>query len=219
METGETGVLNCSVINSCRTKFACSPVQDYKYEPEGDFCITARSRHMLCNPDSGILANFSCGIGNPEIWNPEFSSRNLESHLRLKFAVFKNKEFAHQTDLEPVTDKMSKKYISLKKKKLDLLQHLKVCSYFDYFRFMYFFSLYHLCLAGFLITLSPNGPFASDRFFRPKTISEVAILKTNSATIAFFLLLLSLSSLFLFLLSSCFVTMILELLGLKKPAF
>ena len=70
---------------------------------------------MLCNPDSGILANFACGIGNPEIWNPEFSSRNLESHLRLKFAVFKNKEFAHQTDLEPVTDKMSKKYISLKK--------------------------------------------------------------------------------------------------------
>ena len=53
--------------------------------------------------------------------------------------------------------------------------------------------------------------------------SKVAILKTKSVTITFFLLPLSLSSLFLFLflflLSFSFVTMILELLGLKKPAF
>ena len=51
--------------------------------------------------------------------------------------------------------------------------------------------------------------------------SKLAILKTKSVTIAFFLLPLSLSSLFLFLflLSFSFVTMILELLGLKKPAF
>ena len=175
---------------------------------------------MLCNPDSGILANVSCGIGNPEIWNPEFSSRNLESHLRLKFAVFKNKEFAHQTDLEPDTDKMSKKYVSLKK--VGPIVASKSMFLLWLFSFhVFYFPLYHICLAGFLITLSPNGPFASDSFFRPKTISEVAILKTNSATIAFFLLLLSSSSLFLFLflLSSSFVTMILELLGLKKPAF
>ena len=177
---------------------------------------------MLCNPDSGVLANVSCGIGNPEIWNPEFSSRNLESHLRLKFAVFKNKEFAHQTDLEPVTDKMSKKYISFKKKKVGPIVASKSMFFLWLFSFHVFFFPFIIYVSpGFLITLSPNGPFASDRFFRPKTISEVAILKTNSATIAFFLLLLSSSSLFLFLflLSSSFVTMILELLGLKKPAF
>ena len=68
----------------------------------------------------------------------------------------------------------------------------------------------YICLAGFLITLSPNGSFVSNSFFRPKTISKVAIIKTKSATIAFF---------FLFLLSFSFVTMILELLGLKKHAF
>ena len=170
---------------------------------------------MLCNPDSGILANFSCGIGNPEIWNPEFSSRNLESHLRLKFAVFKNKEFAHQTDLEPVTDKMSKKYISLKK--VGPIVASKSMFLLWLFSFhVFFFPLYHICLAGFLITLSPNGPFASNSLKYKE-----AILKTKSAIIAFFLLLLSSSSLFLFLflLSSSFVTMILELLGLKKPAF
>ena len=44
----------------------------------------------------------------------------------------------------------------------------------------------YICLAGFLITLSPNGLFVSNSFFRPKTISKVAIIKTKSATIAFF---------------------------------
>ena len=48
-------------------------------------------------------------------------------------------------------------------------------------------------------------------------ISKVAIIKTKSATIAFFLLLLSFYSLSLFLLSFFFVSVILELLGLKKP--
>jgi len=43
-----------------------------------------------------------------------------------------------------------------------------------------------LHLAGFFITLSPSGPFASNSFFRPKTISRVAIIKTSSTTIAFF---------------------------------
>ena len=69
-------------------------------------------------------------------------------------------------------------------------------------------------LAVFLTTLSPNRPFASNSFFRPKTIFKEAIIKTNSATIAFF------SPFFLLLtLSFSFVTMILELLGLKKRAF
>ena len=48
-------------------------------------------------------------------------------------------------------------------------------------------------------------------FFRPNNISKVTIIKkTKSATIAFFLLLLS---------SFLFVSVILELIGPKKPAF
>ena len=47
-------------------------------------------------------------------------------------------------------------------------------------------SAIYIYLAGFLKTSSPNGPFASNSFFRPKTISKVAIIKTKSATIAFF---------------------------------
>ena len=72
-------------------------------------------------------------------------------------------------------------------------------------------------LTGFLKTSSPNGPFASNRVFRlktTKTVSKVAIIKTKRATISFFLF----SSLFLFLLSSSFVVVIVELLGLKKHA-
>ena len=41
-------------------------------------------------------------------------------------------------------------------------------------------------LAGFLKTLSPSGPFTSDSVFWPKPNSKVAIIKTKSATIAFF---------------------------------
>ena len=66
-------------------------------------------------------------------------------------------------------------------------------------------------LTGFLITLSPIRPFASNSFF---FISKVAIIKTKSVTLLFFF-----SSLFLFLLSFSFVTVILELLALKKLAF
>ena len=55
-------------------------------------------------------------------------------------------------------------------------------------------------------------------FFRPKTISKVAIVNTKSATIDFSLLLLSSSSLFLLLISFSFVRVILEQIGLKKPA-
>ena len=72
-------------------------------------------------------------------------------------------------------------------------------------------------LTGFLKTSSPNGPFASNRVFglkTTKTVSKVAIIKTKRATIAFFLF----SSLYLFLLSFSFVSVIVELLGLKKHA-
>lgn len=58
-----------------------------------------------------------------------------------------------------------------------------------------------LHLAGFLKTVSPNGPVSSNCVSRPKIISKVAMMKTTSAAMLFPLLLLSLSSLFLFLLS------------------
>ena len=61
--------------------------------------------------------------------------------------------------------------------------------------------------------------FWVEHLFRPNTISRVAIIKTTSTKIVFCLLLLSFSSLFLFLLSFSLVTMILKLLRLKKPAF
>ena len=60
----------------------------------------------------------------------------------------------------------------------------------------------NVLLAGFLKTLSQNGPFASNSLFRPKTISNVAIIKTKSTTFAFFssppFLLLALSFFFSF---------------------
>ena len=67
--------------------------------------------------------------------------------------------------------------------------------------------------------LSPNGPFASNSFFRPKTISKVAIIKPRVQRLLFFFssppfLLLALS-----FIPFSFVTVILELLGLKKRAF
>ena len=36
-----------------------------------------------------------------------------------------------------------------------------------------------------VFTVPPNGLFVPNKFFRPKTISKVAIIKTTSATIAF----------------------------------
>ena len=69
----------------------------------------------------------------------------------------------------------------------------------------------YVCLAGFLRTLSPNGPFAPNSFFRPKTISKVAIIKTRVKPLFFF---------FFFSFPSprsfSFVTMILELFGLRR---
>ena len=41
-------------------------------------------------------------------------------------------------------------------------------------------------LARFLKTVPANRPFVSNSFFRPTTISKVAIIKAKSATIAFF---------------------------------
>ena len=44
--------------------------------------------------ESGILENLACGIQNPRHWNPEYSSKNLESHgsleLRIQFSVTKS---------------------------------------------------------------------------------------------------------------------------------
>ena len=83
--------------------------------------------------------------------------------------------------------------------------------------FIYFF----VCIISRILKkLSPNGPFASNSFFRPKTISKVAIIITKIVTIAFFssppFLLLALSfSPFLFLRYCDFGAV----LGLKKPAF
>ena len=57
-------------------------------------------------------------------------------------------------------------------------------------------------------------------FFGQKLLFKLAIMKTKSATIAFFLFsAFPFFSLFLFLLSFSFVTVILELFGLKKPSF
>ena len=72
---------------------------------------------------------------------------------------------------------------------------------------------WHIYLAGFSITLSPNGQDflrATEVFFQ--SISKVAIVKTKNATF---------SSLFLFLLSFSFLTVIFELLRFKtrKPTF
>ena len=60
-------------------------------------------------------------------------------------------------------------------------------------------SKIYMYLAVFLKMLPPGGPFRSNSFFRPKTMSKVAFKKTKSAT-HFSLLLLSSSSLFLSLL-------------------
>ena len=94
----------------------------------------------------------------------------------------------------------------------EFCQSFKVC------HFKVHTSLSHLAsmllisqdlLAGFLITLLQNGPFASNSFFRPKSITKVAITKTKSAKsiivffsfLPFLLLTLSFSPfLFLFLL-------------------
>ena len=68
-------------------------------------------------------------------------------------------------------------------------------------------------LAAVLKTLPPNGPFASNSFFRPKTILKVAIIKIQSATTAFF----SSSSFFLVALSFSFVSIVITFAAYQAP--
>ena len=42
---------------------------------------------MKGNLVSGIKENFAIGIRNPGFWDPEFNSRNLESHQRLESRI------------------------------------------------------------------------------------------------------------------------------------
>ena len=79
----------------------------------------------------------------------------------------------------------------------------------------------YIHLAGFFQTLSPNEPFASNSFFRPEISLQSSHPEktTRVQPLLFSLLHLSFSSLFVFLLSFSFVTVILELFGLTKPYF
>ena len=78
-------------------------------------------------------------------------------------------------------------------------------------------------LAGFLKTLLQIGSkcwtFCVQHFFCPKTISNVAIIKLRVQPLLFSLLLLSFFSLFPFFSFLSLVSVILELIGHKKPAF
>ena len=42
---------------------------------------------MQGNPDSRIQENFTCGIRNRELWNPEYTSRNPESPLMIEIQI------------------------------------------------------------------------------------------------------------------------------------
>ena len=42
---------------------------------------------MKGNPVSGMKENFAIGIRNLGFWDPEFNSRNLESHQRLESRI------------------------------------------------------------------------------------------------------------------------------------
>ena len=68
---------------------------------------------------------------------------------------------------------------------------------------------------GIFENVTAKWTLSVQQFFRPKTHSS----HYKSAAIVFSLLLLSFSRLLLFLLSLSFVTVILDLIGLKKPAF
>ena len=78
----------------------------------------------------------------------------------------------------------------------------------------------NIYLAGFLKTLPPDGLFRSHSLFSAKNYLQSSHYKNQECDHFFFsLLLLSSSSLFLFLLSFSFVRVILELIAHKKPAF
>ena len=72
-------------------------------------------------------------------------------------------------------------------------------------------------LVGVLKKFLPNRPLTSDSFFF--FLKKVANIEAKRAIIAVFILLLSSSSLFLFLHSLSFASVIIELIGRKKPAF
>ena len=92
------------------------------------------------------------------------------------------------------------------------------------FKIYSWFWLILSCLPYMFSRIFENfiAKWTSDSVFWPKTNSKVAIIKTNSTTIAFFFSFFSLPfprpCFFSFPLIS-FVTVILELLGLKKHAF
>ena len=71
-------------------------------------------------------------------------------------------------------------------------------------------------LVGVLKKFSPNRPLTSGSFF---FLKKVVNIEAKRAIIAVFILLLSSSPLFLFLHSLSFASVIIELIGRKKPAF
>ena len=73
----------------------------------------------------------------------------------------------------------------------------------------------YIYLAGFLKKVTPKYTFRQNSFFRPK----VAIIKTKSATIAFFLFSSFLPPRCFFFSFFYFAGVIFELIGRKKPAF
>ena len=76
-----------------------------------------------------------------------------------------------------------------------------------------------LHLARFFFNVIAEWTFWVEHFFSAKYYLQSSHYKNYEYKNFFCLLLLSFSSLFLFLLSFSFVTMILKLLRLKKPAF
>ena len=50
-------------------------------------CIIPPTPRKFLLMESGIWEIFPCGMENPALWNPEYSSRNPESHLRLESRI------------------------------------------------------------------------------------------------------------------------------------
>ena len=78
-------------------------------------------------------------------------------------------------------------------------------------------TVFHLNISSRIFEIvTGKWIFFVQKFFFSSQISKVAIIKTKSATIAIFFLLLSSSTLFLLLLSFSFVSVILELIAPTK---
>ena len=71
-------------LNFPKNMFLCPNQLTAGFRNQGKFLLV----------ESGILENLACGIQNPRHWNPEYSSKNLESHgsleLRIQFSVTKS---------------------------------------------------------------------------------------------------------------------------------